>query len=97
MTQTPAVRMINVEKYYGAFHALKDINLTVAPGEKIVVCGPSGSGKSTMIRTINQLEEHQSGLIEIKRPPDPRRRSRPSTSCARTSGWCSSTSTCFRI
>ncbi len=69
MTQTPAVRMINVEKYYGAFHALKDINLTVAPGEKIVVCGPSGSGKSTMIRTINQLEEHQSGLIEINGHP----------------------------
>ncbi len=69
MTQTPAVRMLNVEKYYGAFHALKDINLTVAPGEKIVVCGPSGSGKSTMIRTINQLEEHQSGLIEINGHP----------------------------
>ncbi|WP_136443896.1 amino acid ABC transporter ATP-binding protein [Pacificoceanicola onchidii] len=65
MAETPAVRMINVEKYYGTFHALKDINLTVTKGEKIVVCGPSGSGKSTMIRTINQLEEHQGGLIEI--------------------------------
>ncbi|MEX0279082.1 MAG: amino acid ABC transporter ATP-binding protein [Ruegeria sp.] len=65
MSETPAVKLTNVEKYYGNFHALKDINLTVTRGEKIVVCGPSGSGKSTMIRTINQLEEHQSGLIEI--------------------------------
>ena len=65
MSETPAVRLSQVEKYYGAFHALKNISLTVAKGEKIVICGPSGSGKSTMIRTINQLEEHQSGLIEI--------------------------------
>lgn len=62
---TAAVEMRNVNKFYGAFHALKDINLSVAKGEKIVVCGPSGSGKSTMIRTINQLEEHQSGDIFI--------------------------------
>ncbi|WP_299891739.1 amino acid ABC transporter ATP-binding protein [uncultured Ruegeria sp.] len=65
MSETPAVRLSKVEKYYGSFHALKNVNLTVSKGEKIVVCGPSGSGKSTMIRTINQLEEHQSGLIEI--------------------------------
>lgn len=65
MTSHPAVLMRNVNKYYGTFHALKDINLSVAKGEKIVVCGPSGSGKSTMIRTINQLEVHQSGEIEI--------------------------------
>ncbi|MEO1316154.1 MAG: amino acid ABC transporter ATP-binding protein [Pseudomonadota bacterium] len=69
MIETPAVRMINVEKYYGTFHALKYINLTVRKGERIVVCGPSGSGKSTMIRTINQLEEHQAGLIEINGHP----------------------------
>jgi general L-amino acid transport system ATP-binding protein len=62
---TAAVEMRNVNKFYGTFHALKDINLSVAKGEKIVVCGPSGSGKSTMIRTINQLEEHQSGDIFI--------------------------------
>ncbi|MEM6579444.1 MAG: amino acid ABC transporter ATP-binding protein [Pseudomonadota bacterium] len=61
----PAVEMINVNKWYGNYHALRDINLTVTRGEKIVVCGPSGSGKSTMIRTINQLEEHQSGQILI--------------------------------
>ncbi|GAW36768.1 glutamine transport ATP-binding protein GlnQ [Roseovarius sp. A-2] len=62
---TAAVEMKNVNKWYGEYHALKDVNLTVAKGEKIVVCGPSGSGKSTMIRTINQLEEHQSGEILI--------------------------------
>ena len=62
---TAAVEMRNVNKFYGTFHALKDINLSVAKGEKIVVCGPSGSGKSTLIRTINQLEEHQSGEIFI--------------------------------
>lgn len=60
-----AVEMRNVNKFYGTFHALKDVNLSVAKGEEIVVCGPSGSGKSTMIRTINQLEEHQSGDILI--------------------------------
>ncbi|QBF32454.1 amino acid ABC transporter ATP-binding protein [Thalassococcus sp. S3] len=62
---TPAVQMQKVNKFYGNFHALKDIDLTVGKGEKVVVCGPSGSGKSTMIRTINQLEEHQSGAIRI--------------------------------
>ncbi|MEM7776387.1 MAG: amino acid ABC transporter ATP-binding protein [Pseudomonadota bacterium] len=65
MTITPAIAMRDVNKFYEAYHALKDINLSVAKREKIVVCGPSGSGKSTMIRTINQLEEHQSGSIEI--------------------------------
>lgn len=64
-----AVEMKDVNKYCGAFHALKDVNLTVRKGEKIVVCGPSGSGKSTMIRTINQLEEHQSGEILINGDP----------------------------
>ncbi|MEM9939856.1 MAG: amino acid ABC transporter ATP-binding protein [Pseudomonadota bacterium] len=61
----PAVEMKQVNKWYGNYHALRDVNLSVAKGEKIVVCGPSGSGKSTMIRTINQLEEHQSGQILI--------------------------------
>ncbi|MEM9438931.1 MAG: amino acid ABC transporter ATP-binding protein [Pseudomonadota bacterium] len=63
--EAPAVQLRNVNKYYGAFHALKDINLTVAKGEKVVICGPSGSGKSTMIRCVNQLEQQQSGDIEI--------------------------------
>ncbi|MGP6086344.1 amino acid ABC transporter ATP-binding protein [Antarctobacter jejuensis] len=66
---TPAVEMRNVNKWYGTYHALKNVNLSVAKGEKIVVCGPSGSGKSTMIRTINQLEEHQSGEILINGEP----------------------------
>ncbi|MEM9221217.1 MAG: amino acid ABC transporter ATP-binding protein [Pseudomonadota bacterium] len=61
----PAVEMRDVNKFYGNFQALKSINLAVGKGEKVVVCGPSGSGKSTMIRTINQLEEHQSGSILI--------------------------------
>jgi general L-amino acid transport system ATP-binding protein len=60
-----AVKMIGVHKWYGEFHVLKDINLNVEKGERIVVCGPSGSGKSTMIRCINRLEEHQKGQILV--------------------------------
>jgi general L-amino acid transport system ATP-binding protein len=60
-----AVRMAGVNKWYGDFHVLKDINLTVNKGERIVICGPSGSGKSTMIRCINRLEEHQKGQIVV--------------------------------
>ncbi|MFD2206991.1 amino acid ABC transporter ATP-binding protein [Kiloniella antarctica] len=54
-----------MNKWYGDFHVLKNINLEVTKGERIVVCGPSGSGKSTMIRCINQLEQHQSGTITV--------------------------------
>jgi len=54
-----------VNKWYGSFHVLKDIDLTVHKGERIVVCGPSGSGKSTLIRCINHLEEHQQGDIVV--------------------------------
>ncbi len=61
----PAVHIEGLNKFYGSFHVLKDINLTVKRGERIVICGPSGSGKSTMIRCINQLEQHESGLIEV--------------------------------
>ena len=60
-----AIIMRAVNKYYGAFHALSDIDLTVEPGERIVICGPSGSGKSTLIRTINQLEAIESGSITV--------------------------------
>jgi len=60
-----AVKMIGVHKWYGDFHALKDINLEVSRGERIVICGPSGSGKSTLIRCINRLEEHQRGRIFV--------------------------------
>src|SRR3712207_3428408 len=60
-----AVEMIGVHKWFGEFHVLRDINLNVRRGERIVVCGPSGSGKSTMIRCINRLEEHQKGRIIV--------------------------------
>src|SRR5437868_9765001 len=59
------IEMQAVHKWYGEFHVLKDINLVVGRGEKVVVCGPSGSGKSTMIRCINRLEEHQQGRIIV--------------------------------
>ncbi len=59
------IRMVKVNKWYGAFHVLKDINLEVNKGERIVICGPSGSGKSTMIRCVNRLEEHQQGQIFV--------------------------------
>ncbi|EAU41410.1 general L-amino acid ABC transporter, ATP-binding protein [Fulvimarina pelagi HTCC2506] len=60
-----AVEMDKVNKWFGEFHVLRDINLTVQKGERIVICGPSGSGKSTMIRCINRLEEHQKGRIVV--------------------------------
>ena len=60
-----AIQITGMNKWYGAFHVLKDINLTVNRGERIVVCGPSGSGKSTLIRCINRLEVHQEGSIVV--------------------------------
>jgi general L-amino acid transport system ATP-binding protein len=59
------IELKSVHKWYGQFHVLKDINLIVRRGERIVICGPSGSGKSTMIRCINRLEEHQKGDIIV--------------------------------
>jgi len=59
------IKMKGVNKWYDDFHVLKDIDLTVSKGERVVVCGPSGSGKSTMIRCINRLEEHQQGSIIV--------------------------------
>ncbi|HZH57596.1 MAG TPA: amino acid ABC transporter ATP-binding protein [Burkholderiaceae bacterium] len=59
------IRLENVNKWYGQFHVLRNLNLNVARGERIVICGPSGSGKSTMIRCINRLEEHQQGRIIV--------------------------------
>jgi general L-amino acid transport system ATP-binding protein len=61
----PMILMQGVHKWYGQFHVLKDINLSVSQGERIVLCGPSGSGKSTAIRCINRLEEHQQGRIVV--------------------------------
>ncbi len=60
-----AIRMIGVNKWYGEFHALRDVDLEVARGEKIVLCGPSGSGKSTLIRCVNGLERRQTGKIVV--------------------------------
>ena len=60
-----AIEIANMNKWYGAFHVLRDIDLKVFQGERIVICGPSGSGKSTLIRCINRLEEHQSGHIVV--------------------------------
>ena len=60
------ISMQAVNKWFGNFHVLKDINLTVNKGERIVICGPSGSGKSTLIRCLNRLEEHQAGTINVQ-------------------------------
>lgn len=60
-----AIELVGVNKWFGTFHVLKNINLTVDSGEKVVICGPSGSGKSTVVRCINQLEKHQKGSIRV--------------------------------
>jgi general L-amino acid transport system ATP-binding protein len=60
-----AIQISGMNKWFGEFHVLRDINLTVYKGERIVICGPSGSGKSTLIRCINRLEEHQKGQIVV--------------------------------
>ena len=59
------IQLEKVKKWYDDFHVLKDIDLTVQKGQRIVICGPSGSGKSTMIRCINRLEAHQDGKIIV--------------------------------
>ncbi|MBN8957227.1 MAG: amino acid ABC transporter ATP-binding protein [Rhizobiales bacterium] len=64
-THEPIVELRGVNKWFDDFHVLRDINLTVGRGEKVVICGPSGSGKSTVIRCINRLEEHQEGDILV--------------------------------
>src|SRR5260370_11061806 len=65
MTETPIVTINGLNKWYGDFHVLRDINLDVGKGERIVICGPSGSGKSTLIRCINALEEFQEVKIVV--------------------------------
>ena len=66
MTENAVIEIKELNKWYGHFHVLKNINLTVRQGERIVICGPSGSGKSTLIRCINRLEEHQKGSIVVE-------------------------------
>ncbi len=66
VSDTPMIEINGLHKWYGDFHVLKDISLTVMKGERIVVCGPSGSGKSTLIRCINRLEEHQKGRLAVE-------------------------------
>ena len=88
---------IGVNKWFGDFHVLRDIDLTVGRGERIVICGPSGSGKSTLIRCINRLEEHQEGHDHRRRHRADQRPQEASTRCAAKSAWCSSSSTCSRI
>ncbi len=61
----PIIEFAGVNKWYGDFHVLRDIDLSVAKGERIVICGPSGSGKSTLIRCVNRLEEHQAGRLVV--------------------------------
>ena len=63
--KAPVVRIEGINKWYGAFHALRDIDLQVASGERIVICGPSGSGKSTLVRTVNLLEPFQQGRLQV--------------------------------
>ncbi len=65
VSEQVAIEINDMNKWYGSFHVLRDINLTVYEGERIVICGPSGSGKSTLIRCINRLEEHQEGSIIV--------------------------------
>jgi len=90
------IQMLNVNKWYGKFHVLRDINLSVAAGERIVICGPSGSGKSTLIRCLNRLEEHQQGQIIIDGTELTSVMSRTLRRFAAKWVWCFSTSTCFR-
>lgn len=65
MTETAFIELTKVGKYFGDFKALNEVSLSVAKGERIVVCGPSGSGKSTLIRCLNRLEEHDSGTVIV--------------------------------
>ena len=104
MVQASSVEIRAVDKFYGPFHALKDIDLSIAPGKVTCLIGPSGSGKSTLLRCINFLEAYDSGEIRIDgqligyqdagRRQDVRRAT--CAPCAAASAWCSSSSTSGR-
>ncbi|SHN04185.1 amino acid ABC transporter ATP-binding protein [Roseibium suaedae] len=65
MFEQPVIRIRDLDKWYGVFHALKNVSLNIGIGERVVICGPSGSGKSTLLRCMNRLERHESGTIEV--------------------------------
>ena len=65
MNAGAAIEMIGVNKWFGDFHVLKNVDLSVSPGERVVICGPSGSGKSTVVRCVCRLEKHQEGVIRV--------------------------------
>jgi ABC-type polar amino acid transport system ATPase subunit len=94
-TSSPIIEFSKVNKWYGEFHVLRDIDLSVAKGERIVVCGPSGSGKSTLIRCVNRLEVHQAGTLDRGRHRTDATTSNPLKRCAAKWAWCFSSSTCF--
>ena len=93
----PIIKVEGVSKWFSKFQVLKDIDLSVDIGERIVVCGPSGSGKSTLIRCINQLEHYDQGRIIVDGIELGRHAKAARHWCAARSAWCSSSSTCFRI
>ena len=93
---SPVISLQGVNKWFGELHVLRDIDLTIAAQERVVVCGPSGSGKSTMIRCINGLEQHQKGEIHVQGSPCTRN-SQVSDRCVAGLAWCFSRSICSRI
>ena len=90
------IRMVEVDKYFGQLHVLKNINIEVPRGQVVVVLGPSGSGKSTLCRAINRLEPINSGNIEIDGKPLPGRGQGARDAAGRRRAWCSSRSTSSR-
>jgi general L-amino acid transport system ATP-binding protein len=81
-----AIEIVGLNKWFGAFHALRDVNLKVMRGERIVICGPSGGGKSTLLRCINRIENWQQGRLIVDGVE----------LTAARSAWCFSSSICFR-
>ena len=89
------IKLEHVDKYFGDLHVLKDVNLEVAEGEKLVIIGPSGSGKSTTVRCMNFLEEPTSGHVYIN-GEELTNKNKTQCRAGDTSAWCSSSSTSTR-